>query len=324
MVAVHEVRDPHTGLPVHSLYGDSEASLTPTPAMLTGLDALVFDIQDVGARYYTYVWTLALAMRACAAAGVEVIVLDRPNPLGGLEVEGGLVADGYRSFVGLYPVPNRHGLTAGEIATYVNAVDGLGCRLTVVRMTGWRRDDDHDETGVPWVLPSPNMPSLRTAYVYPGMCLIEGTELSEGRGTTRPFEIVGAPYVDGFRLAAALGEEQLPGVRFRPLRFRPTFHKFAGVACGGVQLHVTDRATFRPYRTGIALIRAVRTLWPDEFRWRTRPYEFVADRPAIDLLCGGPLVREMIDAGQGTDAIMATMRDDEALFRATRAPYLLY
>jgi uncharacterized protein YbbC (DUF1343 family) len=324
MVAVETSRDARTGLPVHSLYGAGQASLAPPPASLEGLDALVFDIQDVGARYYTYVWTLALTMRACAEAHVEVVVLDRPNPLGGVAVEGGLVADGYRSFVGLYPVPNRHGLTVGEVAQLVNEVHGLGCRLSVVRMSGWRRDMLFDDTGLPWVLPSPNMPTLDTALVYPGMCLVEGTELSEGRGTTRPFELFGAPFVDGARLQAALEAERLPGVRLRPVGFRPTFHKHAGLPCGGVQLHVTDRTAFRPYLTGVAALRAVRALWPDDFHWRTRAYEFVTDRPAIDLLCGGPAVREMIDAGAPLEAIAATWRDDEARFRAARTPYLLY
>ncbi|HEY3359209.1 MAG TPA: DUF1343 domain-containing protein [Polyangia bacterium] len=324
MISVGEARDARTGLPVHSLYGETEASLSPAPEALAGLDAVVFDIQDVGSRYYTYVWTLALAMRAAARAGVEVIVLDRPNPLGGLEVEGGLIADGFRSFVGLYPVPNRHGLTAGEIAGYLNAVYGLGARLTVVRAAGWRREQLFDETGLPWVLPSPNMPTLDTALVYPGMCLVEGTELSEGRGTTRPFELCGAPFIDGFALAGALAAEDLPGVRFRPVTFRPSFHKFAGRPCGGVQLHVTDRRTFRPLRTGVAVLRAIRALWPGELRWRHAPYEFVTDRPAIDLLCGGPTVREMIDAGEPVAAIMATLRADEAQFRAAREPYLLY
>jgi uncharacterized protein YbbC (DUF1343 family) len=324
MIPVGEARDTRTGLPVYSLYGATEDSLSPTPEALAGLDALVFDIQDVGSRYYTYVWTMALAMRAAARAGLELIVLDRPNPIGGVEVEGGLVRDGYRSFVGLYPVPNRHGMTAGELAGYLNEVHGLGARLTVVRVAGWRREQLFDETGLPWVLPSPNMPTLDTALVYPGMCLVEGTELSEARGTTRPFELVGAPYLDGFALAVALETEDLPGVRFRPVTFRPGFHKFAGLACGGVQLHVTDRRSFRPLRTGVAILRAARRLCPRDFRWRRTPYEFVTDRPAIDLLCGGSQVREMIDAGEPLGAISATMREDEERFRAARQPYLLY
>jgi uncharacterized protein YbbC (DUF1343 family) len=264
-------------------------------------------------------------MRACARAGVEVIVLDRPNPLGGADVEGGAIAPGYLSFVGRASVPNRHGLTAGEIAGMCN--EDLGCPLTVVPMTGWRRDQDFDATGLPWVQPSPNMPTLDTAYVYPGMCLVEGTELSEGRGTTRPFELVGAPFVsyaDARALAEALTREDLPGVRFRPVVFTPTFQKYAGRRCGGVQLHVVSRRSFRPYVTGVAVLRAFRQMWPDAFRWRTRAYEFVDEKPAIDLLAGGPAVREGIDAGLGLDALAAAWRPAEDDFRARRGRWLLY
>src|SRR5262249_50630702 len=205
MIGVGEARDSVTGLPMHSLYGATEESLRPRPESLAGLDAVVFDIQDIGARYYTYVWTLLHMMQACAGAGVEVIVLDRPNPIGGVDVEGGAIGTDYLSFVGRFSVPNRHGMTAGEIAGMVNEVLGLGCQLTVVGLRGWRRELDADATGLPWVLPSPNMPTLDTAYVYPGMCLVEGTELSEGRGTTRPFELCGAPFVS-YAEARALAE----------------------------------------------------------------------------------------------------------------------
>ena len=323
MVPVDGVaRDRKSGLPVHSLYGASEDSLAPRPEQLEGLDALLFDIQDVGARYYTYVWTLVLAMRACARAGVEVVVLDRPNPIGGELVEGGAIAPGYTSFVGLLSLPNRHGLTAGEIARMALEKDRIDLPLTVVTMDGWRRAMRHADTGLPWVLPSPNMPSEETALVYPGMCLLEGSELSEGRGTTRPFEIAGAPFVDGDALAEALGE--LPGLRLRPLVFTPTFEKHAGTACGGVQLHVTDRAAFRPYLTGVAFLRAVRTLWPDDFAWRTRAYEFVDRIPAIDLLCGSPEVREGIDRGASLSELAATWAAAEDAFRAERTRWLLY
>ncbi|RMH37122.1 MAG: DUF1343 domain-containing protein [Deltaproteobacteria bacterium] len=322
MVPVDGAVDARTGLPVYSLYGPTEASLEPTGEQLAGIDVLVYDIQDVGARYYTYVWTLVCAMRACARAGVAVVVLDRPNPLGGVEVEGGAVADGYRSFVGMASIPNRHGLTAGELARWANEVEGIGCELEVVRMEGWRRELHYPDTGLAWVMPSPNMPTYDTALVYPGMCLIEGTELSEGRGTTRPFEIVGAPFVDGYALADALAD--LPGVVARPLVFTPTFHKHAGARCGGVQLHVTDRDAFRPYLTGVAVLRAVRHLWPDQFAWRRRPYEFVADRPAIDLLTGGPEIRTLIDAGASLDDLAATWRGAEVAFRAARGACLLY
>jgi uncharacterized protein YbbC (DUF1343 family) len=321
-------RDARTGLPVYSLYGHDAASLSPTPAMLEGLDAVVFDIQDVGARYYTFVWTMVLAMRACARAGVAVVVLDRPNPIGGMDdaVEGGAVHPGFESFVGLCSVPNRHGMTAGEIARMAVDVEQLDLALEVVAMRGWRRAMHFDDTGLPWVLPSPNMPTPDTALVYPGMCLLEGTELNEGRGTTRPFELWGAPWIDGYALAEALEGDAaaLPGVRFRPSVITPTFHKFAGRACGGVQLHVVDRAAFRPYVTGVAILRAVRALWPGDFAWRRRAYEFVDRVPAIDLLCGSAAVREGIDAGASLADLAATWRDEQRAFVARRRAWLLY
>lgn len=326
MVGVGAANDSLTGLPMYSLYGDSEASLRPRAEQVAGLDAVVFDIQDVGSRYYTYVWTLLHMMEVCARADVAVVVLDRPNPLGGVAIEGGKISDGYRSFVGRASIPNRHGLTVGELARLVNEEEGIRCRLEVVPMTGWRRSMHHDETGLPWVMPSPNMPTLDTAFVYPGMCLVEGTELSEARGTTRPFELVGAPfcsYSEARVLAAALDDEHLPGVCFRPVVFMPTFHKFAHKRCGGLQLHVTDRAVFRPYLTGIATLRAFRERCP-EFRWRTKAYEFVSDVPAIDLLCGGPEVREAIDAHTPLAELAQSWRPAEDEFRARRERWLLY
>lgn len=281
-------------VPVRSLYGPTRR---PTKAMLDGLDALVFDIQDIGSRYYTYIWTMAHALEACAEHRKRLVVLDRPNPIGGAE-EGNLIADDHRSFVGLYPLPNRHGLTAGEIAGFLNREYRIGTDLVVLGCRGWRREQWLDEAGLPFVPPSPNMPTLDTAAVYPGACLLEGTLLSEGRGTTRPFEICGAPWVDGERLAAALREEELPGVAFRPVRFRPTFQKFAGGECGGVMQHLTDRRSYRPWRTGIALLAALRRLWPDEFRWRPPPYEYEKERLPIDILAGGPHLREGIEAGR--------------------------
>ncbi|HTM21143.1 MAG TPA: DUF1343 domain-containing protein [Kofleriaceae bacterium] len=324
MIDVGGGRDARTGLPVHSLYGRDQASLAPPPGSLDDLDLVLFDVQDVGARYYTFVWTMVLAMRACARAGVGFVVLDRPNPIGGVDVEGGDVADGYRSFVGLRSLPNRHGLTAGELARWVAADEQLDLELEVVELRGWRRAMYFDDTGLPWVLPSPNMPTVDTALVYPGMCLVEGTELSEGRGTTRPFEIAGAPFVDGYRLADALAADGLPGVRARPLTFTPTFQKHAGQACGGVQLHVTDRRAFRPYLTGMAFVAACRRLWPDEFAWRTRAYEFRDDVPAFDLLAGSPAARAAIDAGAPLSAIAAAWQDAEQRFRDARGAWLLY
>ena len=326
MVASAGEVDPQTGVRVYSLYGNDADSLAPKPEMLKGVDVLVFDIQGVGSRYYTYIWTLILAMKVCAKLGIEVVVLDRPNPLGGeaRDVEGPLVRSGFESFVGLYPVATRHSLTPAEEARYVNEHHGVGAKLTVVKMEGWRRSMFYEETLLPWVLPSPNMPTVDTAFVYPGMCLVEGTELSEGRGSTRPFEISGAPYIDPWKLADALSSADLPGARFRPLVFRPTFHKFAGKPCGGVQIHVTDRRVFRPLRTGVAFLREIRRLWPNDFKWRFRTYEFVKDIPAIDLLAGSEVLRQQIERGTPLGEIVDSWQKDEDTFRKRREKILLY
>ncbi len=330
MIGVSDDHDSRTGIPVASLYGSTFESLAPKPADLAEVDVLLVDLQDVGSRYYTYIWTMVLSMEAAFAAGVAVIVLDRPNPLGGVAIEGGSVAEAARSFVGLCPVPVRHGLTIGEIARLraagmTWAGDGRFSRpldgdLTVVSMRGWRRDMTFAQTGLPWVMPSPNMPTPDTALVYPGGCLFEATNLSEGRGTTRPFEIVGAPFLDGYAWAEAAAS---PGVHLRPLSFRPTFHKFAGRSCGGVQLHVGDGAAFRPYATGLALIAAARRLAPAEFRWRTEPYEFVSDPPAIDLLTGDDRFRRAVDAGVPLADLLAADAAFERLFGEARRPALI-
>ena len=313
--------DPVTGLAVASLYGERRE---PTPAMLAGLDTLVVDLQDVGSRYYTFVWTMALAMRACARAGVEMIVLDRPNPLGGAVVEGNMPDPAYASFVGLYPLPPRHGLTIGEAARWLALAHGLRPRLTVVAMRGWRRGMLWEDTGVPWVAPSPNMPTPDTARVYPGGCLFEGTNLSEGRGTTRPFEWVGAPYLDAHRYAAALADARLPGVSFRPARFIPTFHKWAGKLCGGVQIHVTDRARFKPFLTGLAVIASARRLAPRHFAWRRPPYEFERRRLPIDILLGTDGIRRAIERGRPLRDIEAGWTGDVRTWKRRRIPALLY
>jgi uncharacterized protein YbbC (DUF1343 family) len=333
MIGVDSAHDFRTGIEVVSLYGDRFESLSPSADAWTGIDVLVVDLQDVGSRYYTFIWTMALCMQSAAAAGVAVMVLDRPNPIGGDLVEGGYVDQGFESFVGLGSVPVRHGLTIGEVAKLVHAgipwggdrfAKPIDCDVQVVPMRGWARQDGFAATGLPWVLPSPNMPTPDTALVYPGMCLLEGTNVSEGRGTTRPFEIFGAPFVDGYALAETLTKEALPGVAWRPLSFRPTFHKFAGQVCGGVQLHVTDRRAFRPYLTGVAVLRALRGLCGDAFAWRTEKYEFVADRPAIDLLTGGDTVRRAIDAGAALDELRATWQAGENAFVRRRAEHLIY
>ncbi len=301
MEHVSHQTDPATGLTIHSLYGEDEESLTPDAALFNGLDAVIYDIQDIGSRYYTFIYTLANCMQTAGKAGVEVIVLDRPNPINGIQLEGNIVQDGFFSFVGQYPLITRHGMTAGELAVMFRDHFGIDCELTIVKMEGWQRGMWFDETGLPWVSPSPNMPTLDTATVYPGMCLFEGTLLSEGRGTTRPFEQIGAPGVDGFALSEALNKVELPGIRFQPCKFKPKFQKHGGQVCEGGFLHVTDRKQFQPWLTGLVMIETFARLFPDEFKWRTERYEYVSDRPAIDLLYGHSGFREWIDNGQPID-----------------------
>jgi uncharacterized protein YbbC (DUF1343 family) len=324
MIGVGDDKDPVTGLPVFSLYGHTEASLSPTPEMLDQIDIMIYDVQDVGSRYYTFVWTMVLAMRACAKAHKQFIVLDRPNPIGGVHVEGSAIQPGFESFVGLVSCPNRHGMTAGEIARWRHAAEGMDLELAVIAMRGWERDLYFEHTGLPWVLPSPNMPTVDTALVYPGMCLVEGTELSEGRGTTRPFEWSGAPWIDGHRLARDMAAMDLPGCKLRPVVFTPTFHKHAMKANGGVQIHVTNADAFRPYRTGVAFLKACHDQAPDRFQWRVKAYEFVDKIPAIDLLCGTAAVREGIEADASIDDLAARWPRDEGAFLDEREPYLLY
>lgn len=324
MEAVGEARDRRTGVPVYSLYGSSFDSLSPRQEWLQGLDALVFDIQDVGSRYYTYIYTMALAMQAAAKAKVPFYVLDRPNPLNGVALEGNLVGERYRSFVGLYALPNRHGMTAGELARLFNAEHGWGCELTVVPCEGWRRAAWWSHTGLPFIPPSPNMPTPDTALVYPGMCLGEGTNVSEGRGTCRPFEQFGAPWVDTDALLARLAREQLPGVSFRPVGFTPTFDKYRGQSCNGLFIHVNDREAFLPLRTGIAIFQALREVGEGHFGWRADAYEFVEDVPAFDLLCGTDQVRRGIEAGWGLDRLMEGFEEQARTFAQRRERHLLY
>jgi uncharacterized protein YbbC (DUF1343 family) len=335
MVPAAGGREPWTGVPVQSLYGDAPESLRPRPEAFRGLDLLLVDLQDVGSRYYTYAATAAWAAEAALAAGCEVWVLDRPNPLGGVVVEGNLPEPGYESFVGAIRVPVRHGLTLGELvllAARRGGWEGDGLRVWEVR--GWRRQQlwgeqlwgDRAREGRPWLAPSPNMPTPATALVYPGSCLVEATELSEGRGTTRPFELLGAPWIDPLGLAGRLAARDLPGVRFVPVYFRPQFHKHAGVECGGVTLAVTDPASFAPLRTGVEVLAALRESSPSQFGWRQAPYEFVSDRPAIDLLTGSDRCRRALDGGDrgALAAWVDSWADDEEAFRRERRAVLLY
>lgn len=324
MESVGDAREPRTGVPVHSLYGSTAESLRPRAEWLEGLDVVVFDIQDVGARYYTYLYTLALAMEACAKAGVRFVVLDRPNPLGGERVEGNLVEVGFRSFVGLYPLPNRHGMTLGELARMLNAEERFGCDLAVVPCLGWSRRMRWSETGLPFIPPSPNMPTPDTAQVYPGTCLLEGTNLSEGRGTCRPFEQFGAPFLDAHAVAEALERHALPGLRVRPVHFTPTWDKHRGEECGGAFLHVVDPAAFPSVRTGLAVVSEARRLGGADFRWRAEAYEFVTDVPAFDLLCGNARVRQALEAGAEFEEVARLLDGAEVAFLERRAPHLLY
>jgi uncharacterized protein YbbC (DUF1343 family) len=313
--------DPGRRVPVYSLYSETRE---PTAEMLRGLDALVVDLQDIGARIYTYIYTMANCLRAAARHGVPVIVCDRPNPINGVEVEGAALVAGFESFVGQFPIPMRHGMTIGELARLFNAHFRLGAQLEVVEMEGWRREMFADETGLPWVMPSPNMPTLDTAVVYPGTVLFEGTLLSEGRGTTRPFELVGAPGIEAERFAREMNALGLPGAFFRPAMFEPTFQKHAKQACGGCQIHVTDRRTFKPVLTGAALISMFHRAAPAQPLWRQPPYEYEHEKLPIDILAGSAQFRQQIETGTSAARMAESWRADEDAFRALRAPYLLY
>lgn len=324
MIGVASSRDPISGLPTVSLYGHDEHSLRPRPGDLDGIDVVLIDMQDIGTRYYTYAATAALMIEACHAAGVEAWVLDRPNPIGGLAIEGNLVRPEYRSFVGMYALPIRHGLTLAELCRLLAARHGWQDVLEVVPMRGWTRDLWFDQTGLPWVMPSPNMPTLDTATVYPGQCLLEGTNLSEGRGTTRPFELFGAPWLDARALKDELDALALPGVLWRLVAFEPTFQKHARQCCLGLQLHVVDRNRYDSLSTTLALLQAARALHPNAFRWREEVYEFVADRLAIDLLLGDAILRHALEDEMPVEELETLMAQSRAPFEAERAEILLY
>lgn len=314
-------QDPKTGLPVYSLYGKH---LKPTPEMMHEVDAVVFDIQDVGSRYYTFIYTLSYVMEACFEHQKEVVVLDRPNPINGNDLEGPILEDGYESFVGRYPIPIRHGMTVGELALYFHHEFHINCRMEVIQMEGWSREDFFEQTGLPWVMPSPNMPTVDAAIVYPGMCLFEATNVSEGRGTTRPFEIFGAPWIDPDEFCSAMREFVLPGVHFRPLYFQPTFNKFHKQVCGGAQMHVTNRKLFQPVKTALCLLFVLMRDYPNEFRWKDPPYEFVTDRLPIDILWGNSWIRQDLEKSLPPDEIEGKWQPGLSAFEKRREKYLLY
>ena len=321
MIETAHGQDDRRRVPVYSLYSEARE---PSAEMLREVDVLVIDLQDVGTRIYTYIYTMANCLIAARKHGVKVVVCDRPNPIGGLAIEGPMLIPGFESFVGLYPIPMRHGMTIGELARLFNELFGIGADLEVAAMGHWRREMYHDAAQTPWVMPSPNIPTLDTAIVYPGTVLFEGTSVSEGRGTTRPFELVGAPGVVSERLADELNRRRLPGVFFRPAVFEPTFHKHARQSCGGCQIHVLDREAFRPVLTGVALVAAFRGVDPERFRWRDPPYEYEHEKLPFDILAGSSELRQQIEADIPAEDIARSWEPAVDDFRTLRRQYLLY
>ncbi|SRR6266404_806856 len=321
MVETGHTIDSRTNLPVHSLYSETRE---PTELMLKDLDALVVDLQDVGCRIYTFIYTLANCMRAARRFDKKVIVCDRPNPIAGVQVAGNLLDPAFESFVGQFPLPTRHGMTIGELALLFNQHFNIGCDLEVIKMRGWERDFWFDETDAPWVLPSPNMPTVNTAAVFPGTVHLEGTQLSEGRGTTRPFELVGAPYIEAFAYSEALNKLNLKGVYFRPCGFQPTFQKHAGIPCGGVQIHVIDRQMFESVSAGVAVVKTAYDMYPEEFKWKVPPYEYVYDRNPFDVISGTDKLRLAIESQVPLDEITDSWGAGIDFFKSLRTRYLLY
>jgi uncharacterized protein YbbC (DUF1343 family) len=310
-------------LPVYSLYSETRQ---PTPEMLGGLDCLVIDLQDVGTRVYTFAWTIQNCLIACAAAEIPIVILDRPNPLGGVVAEGPLLDAAYRSFVGGASIPLRHGLTLGELARLLNVEQQIGATLEVVAMSGWRRDMPFGDTGRAWVAPSPNMPRVATTLLYPGQVLLEGTNLSEGRGTTLPFEVLGAPFIDPAALASELAARELPGLAIRPIRFVPTFDKWRGQRCGGVALHIVEPAEVRSVTATLQILAAARKLNTAEFAWLPPPYEYEREKMPIDILFGTSKLRETLPSeSAASDATIKELaRLDEPAWWRRVQPFLLY
>jgi uncharacterized protein YbbC (DUF1343 family) len=321
MVETPHMHDVETGLPIFSLYSETRE---PTAQMLDLVDTLVFDMQDVGCRIYTFIYTLANCMRAAKKFGKTVIVCDRPNPINGQSVAGNLLEPGFESFVGQFPLPTRHGMTVGELALMFNKHWGIDCKLEIVPMGGWGRELWFDQTDAPWVMPSPNIPTVETATIFPGTVHLEGTQMSEGRGTTRPFELIGAPYISAKQYERQLEGYGFPGVTFRATHFLPTFQKHAGQVCGGVQIHVTDRQTFEPVVAGIAAVKTAYDLYPDDFEWKNTAYEYVFDKNPFDVIAGTDRLRASIERGDSLETITAGWEEDLDIFRSARREFLLY
>ncbi len=321
MIESDDFIDPKLGVPVYSLYGKTRQ---PTSKLLSEIDTFVVDLVDIGTRVYTFIYTMANCMRAAKANGKKVVVLDRPNLIGGVGVEGNCLEDGYTSFVGQFPIVMRHGLTIGEIATLFNEHFGIGCDLEVIKLKGWQRPKYFDHYEDQWANPSPNIPNLTSCITFPGMVLFEGTNVSEGRGTTKPFEWIGAPYIDADPLAQHMNSMKLPGVHFRPIYFQPTFHKGKDEVCGGVQVHVTDRAKFNAFQSGVRLLASIHDMCPEKFAWKKPPYEYEFEKMPIDLIVGTPRLREALDSGKGYAAFEKSCAVDVAKFKKLRKDYLLY
>lgn len=319
MVERESFIDKRTGLPVYSLYGKERK---PQPEMLEEIDLLLFDLQDIGSRYYTFIWTMALCMQACAEHKKKMIILDRPNPINGIKIEGQVLDPEFSSFVGIYPIAARHGMTIGELALMFNQEFHIGCHLEIIQMKFWKRNMWYDETGLPWVFPSPNMPTLDTATVYPGICILEGTNLSEGRGTTKPFEIFGAPWLDNYLLKELIEKLDLPGVLFRPLSFIPTFDKWKGKLCRGLQIHILDRNQFLPFETAIAIVKYSKEIHPESFRWNLPPYEYENEKLPFDILVGTDRLRKILHSELGE--IYESWQIELKKFMSIREKYLLY
>jgi len=321
MIETPHVRDERTGKMVYSLYSETRV---PTEEMLNDLDVIVVDLQDVGCRIYTFIYTMANCMIAASKYGKKVVVCDRPNPINGNAVEGNITEHEFKSFVGQFELPTRHGMTCGELAKMFNAHLGIGCDLEVIELEGWTRGMWGDETGLPWILPSPNIPTVDTCIVFPATVHLEGTELSEGRGTTLPFHLNGAPYIDPYAWAAELNEFNFSGVKFRHAFFIPTFSEFAGESCGGVQIHVTDREAFTPVIVGIAMVKTAYDMYRDKFEWRQNAYEYVFDKNPMDVVCGTDKIRKQIEAGVSLSEIEVGWTSGLASFREARKPYMIY
>jgi uncharacterized protein YbbC (DUF1343 family) len=322
MIEWEGFHDHHTGLPVFSLYGITRK---PDHSMLAHIDVLAIDLQDVGSRYYTFIWTMENCMQACMEMNKSIVILDRPNPIGGHKIEGPVLEEAYASFVGQRPLPVRHGMTVGEIGNYLCNEFYPSLDFHVIPMQGWKRKFWFDSTHLPWVLPSPNMSTMDTAMVYPGMCLLEGTNISEGRGTTKPFEIFGAPFIEPELLVRQLIDFNLPGIIFRPTYFQPTFQKYAGKVCGGAQLHVTDRERFKPFKTGVAIIKAVHDFYLENFSWRQPPYEYETEKLPIDILAGTNKLRNGIEEGEKLDKMEDWWQEECSQFnKLIRKKYLIY